>query len=65
MCSKARHGLVSMATTPCPLIPTIKILQDKTKLEQLQRIIPLMVGNIEETKQFVVRLAGLEPTCIH
>ena len=43
----------------------IKMLQDNIKLEQIKSVIPLMVGNIEETKQFVVRLAGLEPTCIH
>lgn len=43
----------------------IKVLQDHIKLEQIKKIIPLMVGDIIQTKQFVVRLAGLEPTCIH
>ena len=43
----------------------IKILQDSVKLEQIKQVIPLMVGDINQTKQFVARLAGLEPTCIH
>jgi hypothetical protein len=43
----------------------IKVEQDKIKLATLKSIIPLFVGNIEETIEFVARLAGLEPTCIH
>ena len=39
----------------------IKIEQDKIKLNELKSIIPLFVGNIEETTNFVERLAGLEP----
>lgn len=39
----------------------IKIEQDKIKLNELKSIIPLFVGNIEDTINFVERLAGLEP----
>lgn len=39
----------------------IKIQQDEYKLNQLKKIIPLTVGNIEEIKQYVACLAGLEP----
>ena len=39
----------------------IKIEQDKIKLNELKSIISLFVGNIEETTNFVERLAGLEP----
>jgi len=43
----------------------IKIQQDADKLSQLIKIIPLFVGNIEQSINFVAQLIGLEPTCIH
>jgi hypothetical protein len=39
----------------------IKMEQDKIKLNELRSIIPLFVGNIDDTITFVERLAGLEP----
>lgn len=41
-----------------------KIEQDKDKLTQLQQIIPLVVGNLQSTKEQLARLIGLEPTCV-
>jgi hypothetical protein len=40
----------------------IKIIKDADKLSQISNIIPLYVGNIEECKNFVAQLVGLEPT---
>lgn len=42
-----------------------KQLQDSNKISQLKTLFPLFVGNILETKEFVARLAGIEPTCVH
>lgn len=41
-----------------------KQAQDCDKLQQLKSIIPLFVGNIPEVKNYVARLAGLEPACV-
>jgi len=39
--------------------------KDADKIRQLVRQFPLFVGNIEEVQQFVARLVGIEPTCVH
>lgn len=41
----------------------IKMEQDKDKISQLVKIIPLFVGNIDQVKLFVERQTGLEPAC--
>lgn len=43
----------------------IKQKEDQYKLSRLQAIIPLQVGDRTNIKNFVARLAGFEPTCIH
>ena len=39
--------------------------QDKDKISQLISVMPLYVGDIDQIKKYVERLAGLEPACIH
>ena len=43
----------------------IKMEEDKDKLKILIAAMPLYVGDILYIKESVVRLAGLEPACIH
>ena len=42
-----------------------KQMEDADKIKQLIAQFPLFVGDIQKVKQFVARLAGLEPACIH
>lgn len=43
----------------------VKMEQDKDKISQLISVMPLYVGDIDQVKKYVERLAGLEPACIH
>lgn len=42
-----------------------KQMEDADKIKQLIAQFPLFVDDIQKVKQFVARLAGLEPACIH
>jgi hypothetical protein len=43
----------------------IKQKEDADKLQQLKMLLTLEVGDIDYIKNYVARLIGLEPTCIH